>query len=62
MKVKYIGKSDPVYMIHGKIYQVISVEKGWYRIVDEEEEDYLYPPELFEKINDEEFKHTDNKC
>lgn len=62
MKVKYIGKSDPVYMIHGKIYQVISIEKGWYRIVDEEEEDYLYPPELFEKINYEEFKHTDNKC
>lgn len=62
MKVKYIGKSDPVYMIHGKIYQVISIEKGWYRIVDEEEEDYLYLPELFEKINDEEFKHTDNKC
>lgn len=62
MKVKYIGKSDPVYMIHGKIYQVISIEKGWYRIVDEEEEDYLYPPELFEKINDEELKHTDNKC
>ncbi|MDU1663575.1 MAG: hypothetical protein E6852_04715 [Peptoniphilus harei] len=62
MKVKYIGKSDPVYMIHGKIYQVISIEKGWYRIVDEEEEDYLYPPQLFEKINDEELKHTDNKC
>ena len=62
MKVKYIGKSDPVYMIHGKIYQVISIEKGWYRIVDEEEEDYLYPPEIFEKINDEELKHTENKC
>lgn len=62
MKVKYIGKSDPVYMIHGKIYQVISIENGWYRIKDEEEEDYLYPPELFEIINDGEFKHTDNKC
>lgn len=50
MKVKYIGETDPVYMIHDKVYDVIAIEKGWYRIVDEEEEDYLYPPELFEIV------------
>ena len=41
MKVKFIGESDPVYMINGKAYDVISIEKGWYRIVDEEGEDYF---------------------
>nr|DAI66263.1 MAG TPA: hypothetical protein [Caudoviricetes sp.] len=50
MKVKYIGKSDPLELINGKIYNVISIEKGGYRIIDETSEDYLYPPELFEII------------
>lgn len=52
MKVKYIGETDPVYMIKDKIYEVLSIEKGWYRIIDEEEEDYLYPPELFEIVEE----------
>lgn len=52
MKVKYIGETDPVYMINGKIYEVLSIEKGWYRIVDEEGEDYLYAPEMFEVVED----------
>ena len=41
MKVKFIGETDPVYMINGKVYDVISIEETWYRIVDEEGEDYL---------------------
>lgn len=36
MKVKFIGETDPVYMINGKVYDVISIEETWYRIVDEE--------------------------
>lgn len=52
MKVKFIGETDPVYMINGKVYDVISIEKTWYRIVDEEGEDYLYPPELFEVVDE----------
>lgn len=39
-------------MINGKIYDVISIENTWFRIVDEEGEDYLYPPELFEVIGE----------
>lgn len=50
MKVKYHGESSPVGLINGKDYTVISIEKGWYRIVDETDEDYLYPPELFEVV------------
>ena len=51
IKVKFIGETDPVYMINGKVYDVISIEKTWYRIIDEEGEDYLYPPELFEVVD-----------
>lgn len=50
MKVKYIGKTSSLGLINGKIYSVISIEKDWYRIIDESEEDYLYPPELFEIV------------
>ena len=49
MKVKYIGK-DLVAMKQGKIYEVLSVEKGWYRIMTEIGEDYLFPPEVFEAV------------
>lgn len=47
MRKKFIGKTDAVSMINNKVYEVLSVEQGWYRIVCEEGEDYLFPPELF---------------
>lgn len=50
MKVKYIGESDPIALINGKVYEVISVEKEWYRIIDETDDDYLYPPDAFEIV------------
>lgn len=55
MKVKYIGESDPLELLNGKIYEVLSVEGGdWYRIVDETEEDYLFPSRAFEIVEDPE--------
>ena len=39
-------------LIYGKVYDVISVEEDWYRIIDESEEDYIYPPELFEIVEE----------
>lgn len=59
LKVKYIGEKDisvpnsyKIFLdvIPNKIYEVLSIEKGWYRIVDESDEDYLYPPEKFEVV------------
>ena len=38
----------------GKIYQVIAVENGFYRIIDDSGEDYLYPTAMFEIIQAEE--------
>ena len=59
MKVRFIGKCNPLMLLHGKTYEVIGVEEGWYRIIDEEgvdEDDdlpgYLYAPELFEIVEE----------
>ena len=49
MKVKYKGDSD-VSLTNGKEYEVIGIENGWYRIVDDTDEDYLFEPESFEII------------
>jgi hypothetical protein len=38
-------------LVIGKCYEVIEVQKGWYRIIDESGDDYLYPPELFAQEN-----------
>ncbi len=51
MKVRYIGK-DLVAMKKGKVYDVISIEKGWYRIMTEIHEDYLFPPRAFEIVQE----------
>lgn len=50
MKVKYIGNRDTLAFEKSKIYEVMSIEKGWYRIMTELDEDYLFPPELFEIV------------
>jgi len=63
MKIKCIKKIDKteykpndfkIYfgdLEYGKIYDVISIEKEWYRVIDRSDEAYLYPPELFEVVN-----------
>ena len=50
MKVRFKGKTDFLVLTNNKIYDVLSVEKGWYRLVDDSGEDYLYPPEQFEVV------------
>lgn len=50
MKVRYIKETKTGGLTHGKIYDVLSIEKDWYRIVDDTNEDFLYPPEEFEIV------------
>ncbi len=50
MKVKYIGSYDTPAIDKTKIYEVISIERNWYRIMTELDEDYLFPPNLFEIV------------
>ena len=52
MKVKYKGISD-VSLTNGKEYEVISIEKGWFRLVDNTEDDYLFAPDEFEVTDSE---------
>lgn len=52
MKVKYLGKTEFLVLTHGKVYDVRSVERGYYRIVDDSGEDYLYPQQYFETVKE----------
>ena len=51
-KVRYIGGWDTIALQPGKIYEIMSIEKGWYRIMTDLDEDYLFPPKLFEAVKD----------
>ena len=53
MKVKWTGETEFLGLTKGKVYEVISIEKGWYRIKDDSGEDYLYPTREFETVQDE---------
>ena len=52
--VRYLGPTDPLNVIHGKIYPVVGVEDGgkMLAIIDEDGEEcgYLYSSELFEVV------------
>jgi len=37
-------------LTNNKVYNVISIERGWYRIIDDSGDDYLYPPDMFEIV------------
>ena len=61
MKVKYLGESDPLCLINGKVYEVLSIEYGYYRIVDETDDDYLYDTDLFEVVEEGEVEVIDDE-
>ena len=50
MRVKYMGDYYKVSLDKNKIYNVLTIEKDWYRIIDKTGEDYLYPSEEFEIV------------
>lgn len=50
VKVKYIGPDNPLCFDKEKEYVVLSVEKGWYRVMTDIMEDYLLPPEMVDII------------
>lgn len=50
MKVKYIGDYYKVTLQKGKIYNVLGVKNGWYKIEDETEDTAFFPPNEFEII------------
>lgn len=52
MKVKWTGDTTFLVLTKNRIYEVLSVERGWYRVRDDSGEDYLYPPEQFEIVEE----------
>lgn len=57
--VRFHGDSDPLlYFVDGWVYQKLAETNGFWRVIDETNEDYLYLPGDFEVVNisDEEFK------
>lgn len=52
IKVRHIGKDNPLALRYGKIYEAIVGQKGMYCIVDETGEEYVYNPKLFEIVEE----------
>ena len=50
MKVKFIGQGSPLSLLNGKVYSVEGIQCGWYQIIDETGEAYMYPPQAFEIV------------
>lgn len=42
IKIKYIGEDIFLSLLNGKIYECIGIEDDLVRVIDEENEDYLY--------------------
>ena len=54
MKVKYIGFDEsPVSVMKGCTYECLGKEYGSFRIIDDADEDYLYPCEEFKEVEDD---------
>lgn len=57
MKVKYIGeKSDWLKLVKNKVYDRVGESHGYWSVVDETGDDYLYSPDNFEVLTDEEYE------
>ena len=52
MKVKWTGESSFLTLTKNRIYEVLGIERGWHRIQDDSGEDYLYPPEKFQIVEE----------
>ncbi len=54
MKVKYLGgeNESPLALIKGKEYECLGKERNRYRVIDETDEDYLYPISEFEVVSE----------
>lgn len=54
VKVMYLGESDPIRFINGKVYEVIESVDRFYRIIDETGEPYLYTLKNFKILTKKE--------
>jgi len=52
LKVRFLGEGSPMTLTHGKVYEVMAIEHDCYRIIDDTDEDYLYPIKKFEMVSE----------
>lgn len=57
MKVKYKGENWGISLTRNKIYECLGFERGFIRIIDDTDEDYLFDPKLFEILDDKKLKN-----
>ena len=57
MQVRYKGKTEFLILTHDKVYTVLDIENGWYRLVDDSGDDYLYAPITLKLLK---VRHADN--
>lgn len=51
MRVKYLGLGYGQSKFNiGQIYEVLTIENGWYRIMNENHDECLLPPKAFEVV------------
>lgn len=53
-KRSLMGEFSTNDLLEGKVYEA-TIDSGkhkWYRIVDESGEDYIYPPDIFEVVEE----------
>jgi hypothetical protein len=48
LKVRFMGEGSAMTLTHGEVYEVLAIEDDSYRIIDDTDEDYLYPMDAFE--------------
>ena len=41
-----------------KVYAATILEKGWFAVIDESGDEYVYPPKLFEVIEEDNTKNN----
>jgi hypothetical protein len=52
LTVRFLGEGSPMTLTHGTVYEVIAIEDDAYRIIDNTNEDYLYPITKFEIVSE----------
>ena len=52
IRVRYLGKSNPLALLTGKVYEALIGQFGVYCIVDETGEEYAYDPKFFEIVDE----------
>ena len=66
MKVQFVYRENGVVVERGYVYEVLSVDNGWYRILDGDGVKAYYPASMFEIVEENpqapEIHYTEADC